>query len=81
MLMSGVSRSSTLFARRVQDRQKAHLPVIANDAIKVEAQGGEYRFRNRSDLFVDVVFAIERVLEVVDGLGPRRRHQVMNQAA
>ena len=55
-----------------------HLMLIADERIEVQTERGEDRFGDRFDLFFDVVFAIQRRLNVVGGFGASAGHDVVN---
>src|SRR5579863_7470226 len=65
----------------VLGRQKIQLTAVADHLLEVEAQGFQYRLRHGPHLLQDIVLAIQRVANIVQGFRPGDGHDVADQPA
>src|SRR5256885_8535237 len=61
--------------------EQVRLARVADHALEVEAERLEHGLGDRLHLLLDVVLAVERVLEIVERLRARRRHHVADEPA
>src|SRR5271165_4195568 len=72
--------STPTFLRPAEQRIQVNLPAITDNLLEIESQCLEHRLRHRFDLFPHVVFAVDRMLNVIQRLGAGGGHKVAHQS-